>query len=161
MNSNPRFWSGLTAFTVSENLPIPIDLPIGNYDLYLHLPDNYPSLSNRPEYAIQFANENVWDNVTGYNSLNHTVTIMPPLGNSNLEITMSPIPADSELIVATKSINEVKFSVYNPLGQKINVGFSSVENNFILETDEMREGFYFIKFTKGSLTVTKKIIVRH
>jgi hypothetical protein len=86
---------------------------------------------------------------------------MPPLGNSNLEITMSPIPADSELIVATKSINEVKFSVYNPLGQKINVGFSSVENNFILETDEMREGFYFIKFTKGSLTVTKKIIVRH
>jgi hypothetical protein len=36
-----------------------------------------------------------------------------------------------------------------------------VENNFILETDEMREGFYFIKFTKGSLTVTKKIIVRH
>ncbi len=161
INSNPRFWSGMTTFTISENLPIPSDLPIGNYDLYLHLPDSYPALSNRSEYAIQFANENIWDNVTGYNSLNHTVTIMPPLDNSNLEITMFPMPADSVLIVATNSINEVKFSVHNTLGQKINVGFSRVENKFILETDVMREGFYFIKFTKGSLTVTKKIIVRH
>ena len=50
-------------------------MPAGDYDLYLFMPDAYKSLAQRPEYAIRFANENMWDDATGYNNLNETVTI--------------------------------------------------------------------------------------
>ena len=32
---------------------------------------------NRPEYAIQLANNNVWEANTGFNNLNHTVSVAP------------------------------------------------------------------------------------
>jgi Domain of unknown function (DUF4832)/Domain of unknown function (DUF4874) len=47
----------------------------GQWDLYLNLPDKYASINQRPEYSIHLANESVWDETTGYNKLNHTVTI--------------------------------------------------------------------------------------
>ena len=50
-------------------------MPAGNYDLFLFLPDAYKSLSNRTEYAIRFANENMWETATGYNNLNKTIAV--------------------------------------------------------------------------------------
>ena len=51
------------------------DMPLGNYDLLLFMPDAYSSLAQRPEYAIRLANENIWEASTGYNYLNKTITI--------------------------------------------------------------------------------------
>jgi len=42
--------------------------------LALWLPDGYESLQNNPLYAVRFANENIWDESTGYNILG-TITI--------------------------------------------------------------------------------------
>lgn len=65
---NPQFW-----FTGSHNVKIkmklPNNLPNGKYDVLLHLPDVSPSIANRPEYAIRFANVNTWEDKTGYNKL--------------------------------------------------------------------------------------------
>ena len=43
----------------------------------LNLPDtsNNNIIANRPEYAIRLANENTWEAATGYNNLNHTLTV--------------------------------------------------------------------------------------
>lgn len=72
--ADAHFWySGNIRFF--ELLVLPKDIQPGNYELLLHLPDNYPSLYGRPEYSIQLANENTWEPSTGYNKLNHTVTI--------------------------------------------------------------------------------------
>ena len=42
---------------------------IGEYDIYLNLPDPMETLSDNPDYSIQLANEVVWEAETGYNSL--------------------------------------------------------------------------------------------
>lgn len=74
---DPRFWLGDASTTYSLNRTIctPIDMPLGDYELLLRLPDPEPSLHWRPEYAIRLANDQVWEGNTGYNKLLHTVTV--------------------------------------------------------------------------------------
>jgi hypothetical protein len=50
-------------------------LKAGTWALYLNLPDAATSINKRPEYSIRLANNNTWDAATGYNSLNHTLTV--------------------------------------------------------------------------------------
>ena len=74
---DPRFWLGDASTTYSLNRTIctPIDMPLGDYELLLRLPDPEPSLYWRPEYAIRLANDQVWEDNTGYNKLLHTITV--------------------------------------------------------------------------------------
>ena len=64
---DPRFWlPGTHKFTLACTLS---DMTAGQYKLYLNLPDPYESLHNDPRYSIRLANENIWDESTGYNYL--------------------------------------------------------------------------------------------
>jgi hypothetical protein len=68
-----KWYSGLSSITikiVTQN-----NMAAGNYDLLLNMPDAYTSLSSNPAYSIRLANENVWEEATGYNSLNKVITI--------------------------------------------------------------------------------------
>jgi len=63
-----RAWQpGSSSFTASIRLPSKMD--DAKYNLALWLPDEYESLQSNPSYAVQFANEGVWDESTGYNIL--------------------------------------------------------------------------------------------
>lgn len=73
--ADPRRW--LAGATLQARLRVPATLPPGTYSLSLWLPDAAPSLQTRPDYAIRFANEQVWDDASGENAL------------GNLEITAS------------------------------------------------------------------------
>ena len=73
---NPRSWlPGNQTHTIEHTYCLPPDLPVGSYELLLHLADPYPALTNRPEYAIRLANENTWEAATGFNRLLHQITI--------------------------------------------------------------------------------------
>jgi hypothetical protein len=61
--------------TISEKLTLPVGIPAGKYALFLNLPDPYPSLSKRPEYSIRLANENMWEEASGYNDLKAEIVI--------------------------------------------------------------------------------------
>lgn len=76
MQSDPRTWlpNGVVT-TVAEQLTIPRNVPEGTYQLYLYMPDAYSSLADDPRYAVRFANEDVWNEATGMNALNATVTV--------------------------------------------------------------------------------------
>jgi hypothetical protein len=50
-------------------------MPVGDYDLFLFMPDAADALSKRPEYSIRLANKNVWESLTGYNALNKTINV--------------------------------------------------------------------------------------
>ena len=64
-----RFWfTGKIEW--KENIKVPENIPAGDYELLLNLPDKYLSLSSMPAYSIRFANENIWEEITGYNKLN-------------------------------------------------------------------------------------------
>lgn len=71
-----RTWQPGTT-EVGEYLKLPDDLAIGNYDLSLHIADvsNNGVIAARPEYSIQLANADLWDATTGYNDLEHTITV--------------------------------------------------------------------------------------
>jgi len=56
---------------------LPANLVSGQYDVLLALPDPAPSLHDRPAYAIQLANQNVWEDRTGFNALGQTINIQP------------------------------------------------------------------------------------
>jgi hypothetical protein len=56
--------------------PLPNDMPSGEYELFLNLPDPYPCIHDRPEYSIRLANKDLWEPVTGYNSLNHKIRVL-------------------------------------------------------------------------------------
>jgi hypothetical protein len=58
-----------------ETLQLPSSVPPGLYKLLLSLPDPYPSISYRPEYAIRLANKKLWEEKTGYNSLNYIISV--------------------------------------------------------------------------------------
>lgn len=63
-----RFWFGGRSIQINENIELPT-LSVGNYDVLISLADASEKLSNRIEYSIRFANENVWEKETGYNLL--------------------------------------------------------------------------------------------
>lgn len=72
--TDARSWfTGAIEWT--EKIKIPEQIPAGTYELLLNLPDKYPSLSDRPEYSIRLANEGTWEAATGYNKLNHIITV--------------------------------------------------------------------------------------
>jgi hypothetical protein len=50
-------------------------MAVGDYNLFLFLPDVAEALSKRPEYSIHLANENVRESITGYNALNKTINV--------------------------------------------------------------------------------------
>jgi hypothetical protein len=54
---------------------LPADMADGTYDLFLHLADPYATIHDRPEYSIRLANANLWEPASGFNKLNHSITI--------------------------------------------------------------------------------------
>ncbi|MEO9477712.1 MAG: DUF4832 domain-containing protein [Cyclobacteriaceae bacterium] len=64
----------------SETFVIDSELDISNlapgfYNLYLKISDQFESISDRADYNIRLANENVWDNNTGWNDLFQTIEV--------------------------------------------------------------------------------------
>lgn len=72
---DPRRWWANSTATIDESLTLPANIPPGDYDLLLHLPAPEATLQDRAEYAIRFANAGLWEANSGYNNLNHTVTV--------------------------------------------------------------------------------------
>jgi hypothetical protein len=74
-NLDPRFWQPDTTTTVSVNSALPANIPAGNYELLLNLPDPYSQLRNRPEYSIRLASVGLWEASTGFNSLQQSIIV--------------------------------------------------------------------------------------
>ena len=76
LDTDPRRWmpNGATA-TINEAVLIPNEVPEGDYNLYLHLPDASSALKNNPRYAVRFANVGTWDAKSGMNSLLSSIHI--------------------------------------------------------------------------------------
>ncbi|MBR0309389.1 MAG: DUF4832 domain-containing protein [Paludibacteraceae bacterium] len=70
-NVDPRYWlpGDSHKFTLTCTPE-----QAGEYKVYINLPDPYESLHNDPRFSIRLANENVWEEATGYNYLT-TVTV--------------------------------------------------------------------------------------
>ena len=72
---DPRFWMAGDTIFVNVTGGIPQNISEGEYSTYLFLADPEYRLHDNPDYAIRLANNNVWEDSTGFNSLNHNVKI--------------------------------------------------------------------------------------
>ncbi|MBN1854538.1 MAG: DUF4832 domain-containing protein, partial [Pirellulales bacterium] len=66
---DPRFWEGGGNEHVQAYLSIPETMTEGTYTIGLWMPDKESPLRNDVRYAIRFANDGVWDAMTGINEL--------------------------------------------------------------------------------------------
>jgi hypothetical protein len=78
-----RKWMPGTSRTVKVVGGIPANMPVGEYQVLLNLPDPTSRLYLRSEYSIRFANQNVWEASTGYNSLLRNIVIDPNTSGDN------------------------------------------------------------------------------
>lgn len=76
LDVDPRSWRAGEEAIVAVDLRVPADLPAGDYRLSLWLPDAEESLRDRRDFAIRFANDEVWDDDRGTNTL-ATVPVDP------------------------------------------------------------------------------------
>ncbi|MDR2139261.1 MAG: DUF4832 domain-containing protein [Tannerella sp.] len=83
----PRLWKPGIETCIDVNIGIPAQIATGEYALYLNLPDKAETLQANPDYAIRFANENVWEAQTGYNNLQVTIHVQ---SNNNNQATPYP-----------------------------------------------------------------------
>jgi Domain of unknown function (DUF4832) len=75
LSEEPRLWMPGEKRTVELQAGIPAAAPAGLYDVLLRLPDAAPSLKNRPEYAIRFADDSGWEPAAGANRLRGAVKV--------------------------------------------------------------------------------------
>jgi hypothetical protein len=92
---DPRFWLAGDSLTYSlaYTLCIRTDMPPGDYEMLLRLPDPESRLYGRPEYSIRLANEGVWEAGTGFNNLLHTVTVTETVEGSSCDGALMLEPA--------------------------------------------------------------------
>ncbi len=76
LDLDPRLAQPGITNTVNVSAVLPASLPLGNYEILLHIADADTSLSTRPEYAIRLANQGMWEASTGYNLLFNALTIV-------------------------------------------------------------------------------------
>lgn len=70
-----RTWvSGPIALS-PQSVKLPSDMAPGKYKVALWLPDAYANLQSRPEYAVRFANKDMWDETKGYNLLTNSLIV--------------------------------------------------------------------------------------
>lgn len=60
---------------LEQSFTLPSDIVPGVYEILLNLPDPYASINTRPEYAIRLANQDMWEDNTGYNNLKYSLTV--------------------------------------------------------------------------------------
>jgi hypothetical protein len=78
---DPRTWQpGDSSFTASIRLPSKIEE--GEYNVALWFPDASESLQTNPLYAVQLANDGIWDESTGYNILGKVTVDRSVAGSS-------------------------------------------------------------------------------
>lgn len=65
---DPRYWFAGETTTLDRVIKLPADAT-GNCKLYLNLPDPKEPLHDNPLFSIRLANDDVWEEGTGYNKI--------------------------------------------------------------------------------------------
>jgi Domain of unknown function (DUF4874)/Domain of unknown function (DUF4832)/Secretion system C-terminal sorting domain len=176
-SSDPRFWGTNTTTTVNISKPLPANIPLGNYDVLLHLFAPEASIKSRPEYAIRLANQNVWEAASGYNSLlasvNVTGGVLAAKGDTTgvrtnpnwADLNIYPNPAKQNTIISysLKQASSIQVSIFDLLGKEIKqiVNTKQPKGKYQLNfnTITLPAGVYLVKVMVNGELETKKLIV--
>ena len=146
LKSDPRRWlPNGEVTTIDEQLTVPSNVPSGNYQLYLYLPDAYSSIASDAHYAVRFANANVWDASTGMNNLNASVTVT---GGQ-----VPPEPEDGIVLPAT--LNKANVDAYSSDMTWYNTDYFDFGPNDAENLDRWAEWMVVLRYP-GEYIITEK-----
>ncbi|MFN8207581.1 MAG: DUF4832 domain-containing protein [Bacteroidales bacterium] len=96
LEDDPRFWPLNDTIHLHKEFGLPQAIGAGQYRLFLSMPDPEFSLYRRPEYAIRFANNQVWEKETGLNDLQFQLQVddndlLPDYTGSQYFTTRTPV----------------------------------------------------------------------
>ena len=138
----------------------------GTYDCYLHLPDANASIAARSEYAIQLANEGLWNPDNGYNSLLQQIEKNTQgaflIGNADAEISLkiSPNPFSFQTLVSSgKILKNAKLTVLNTKGQVVAEKENISGKSFLFQRNGLSAGMYLILLAENGNTLSTKILI--
>jgi hypothetical protein len=129
LDSDPRKWS--TAWSeaaVNVSAMIPSGTPEGEYNVYLSLPDTASRLHGNPAFSIRLANTGVWEDSTGYNSLQHKVLISTSIpisingqirGESRFSVSLLRSNGTYSFSIRTPESGPVSVAIYTPDGSRL------------------------------------------
>lgn len=139
LDTDPRFWSAGEITQVTANIDT-AGLSEGEWDVYISLPELAENLSSNPNYAVKFANQEVWNSELCANKIGSVVLEQP---SSEFELKSITTEAQGDSITATaESVNgtgAVKYCFYVLDNGVIYYNFGWTENStftFSKKTDE-------------------------
>ncbi|MBI5662139.1 MULTISPECIES: DUF4832 domain-containing protein [Ignavibacterium] len=169
---DPRHWKPNDTTELNFQIGILNNQPLGNYDLFLNLPDADSNLHFNPSYSVRVANLNLWDAQNGYNKLNlelvidSTSTGTPYSGNlfftpliissvddqinelineqNELKLKSFPNPFNNttKILFKVGNSSNITLRLYNLLGEQIDT----------LINDYRLKGSYEVNLNAASLT---------
>lgn len=157
---------GMVTTAATPGVPIGTIVPPGTYSLYLELPDQI--LENFPKYSIRFANNNVWDENTGFNSLNRSVTITSSTASriTQNDFTFfdvsnypNPFTESFKLDISTCNQEQIIVQVYDIVGKLVEsriINFNDI-NNIYLGSD-LSKGIYHVLVKQGNNNKTIRVV---
>lgn len=74
-----------------------------------------------------------------------------------LDLKLYPNPTNGVFTLSYK-LNWISFEIYNSLGEKISLSFVRNKDGIEIDLSAHPSGIYFVKFSNGGSTITKKIV---
>lgn len=105
-DGDPRLWMSGDTVNVTITAGAAKNMPEGEYEMYLFLADPEPRLHDRKDYAIRLANTGLWEDSTGYNSLNHSLIVSESASGEDYSGEKY-----FEIYSGTTSVNDEDYSV--------------------------------------------------
>ena len=169
LQSDPRSWAPGMTTNVSYNFCTPLDMPPGQYALYLNLADPQATLYDVPEYSIRLAHDTGWDASTGYNDLMHILTVtansstsactdvfdlreVPVITNilstATPDITIYPNPINNFFVIKG-TLTSYHIEIIDALGNVHQTMTGA--NTIVINTSTLPAGMYFVRITHNTL----------
>ena len=185
---DPRFWGAGENVALTVEAGLPADLPEGDYDVLLNLPDGRRSLYERPRFSVRLANEGVWEEATGYNDLGVTLAVSasgpgeayegdlvfrPYEQATGAETSAArgtylgapfPNPAVGAVTIpfTTRTAGSVRLTVYDVLGRRVEaldeVRPAGLQTTR-LETGGWAAGTYVIRLEAGGEVASRQVVL--
>lgn len=165
LNTDPRTWEG--AVSIEQTIDIE-SLSIGTYNSYLHLPDINASIATRAEYAIQFANNNVWNAENGYNNLSQSFTTIQTANlnsteqDSSTTLNIFPNPFSTQTSVyINKTLKDAKLTIASMNGQILSEISGISGKVFLINRSGLPAGMYLVKLLENDNNIfSEKILIQ-
>ena len=182
---DPRFWLPGEI----QNMEIICGIPVagvseGDYDVFLFLPDpshdlrsahivnqyGNPNIPYWSPYAIRLANQDVWEESTGYNDLLMDITVSNEYGNQNratgqimLKNWPNPFNVSTRLTYTVPNNNSVVLKIYDTIGREVQTlvkGYiSSGEHSVNFNAATLPNGLYIANLQTGDKIKTRKMLL--